>query len=114
MTNDSLSPDKRSAQRNGAHPVIIGSFLGMVVHQVGSHSSSENRKPMSERVFPSLPGAGIVSQKRLLKRRVTRIILPISNFVSASNFIGGNTGSKRTAPSSSDGAFMTPNGIVTS
>src|SRR5579863_5015806 len=99
-TKDSLCPDKRSAQRNGAQPVIIGSFLGMVVHQVGNLSSSENRKPMVERVFRCSPGAGIVSQKRFLKRSVTRITLPISSFVRASNFVRGNAGSKRTVPSS--------------
>src|SRR2546430_10030827 len=34
----------RSADRNGAQPVMIGSLRGIVVHHVGNDSSCVNRK----------------------------------------------------------------------
>src|SRR5579872_3161122 len=91
-TKEWLLPDNRSAQWNGAHPVIIGSCSGIVVHHVGYQSSSERRKLISERVLRALCAAEISSQKRFRKRSVTRITLPISSFLIASNFVRGNEG----------------------
>src|ERR1700674_5861725 len=113
-TKEWLLPDNRSAQRNGAQPVMIGSFSGMVVHHVGYQSSSENRKLIPERVLRLSLGAEIVCQNRFRKWSVSRITLPISNFVIASNFVRDNTGVNRTEPSSPAPAFKTPSGTVTS
>src|ERR1700691_3512651 len=93
---------------------MIGSFSGIIVHQVGYQSSSENRKLIPSRVLESPEGAATVSQKRCRKRRVTRIIFPISSFLSASTFGGGKAGVKRTARSCPSDVCKTPRGRVTS
>src|SRR5437588_12146485 len=76
----SLFPRKRSADSNGAQPTRMGVFRGMFVHQVGNHSSSENKKLRSERVLPFEFGGRSESQNRSRKRSTTRTTFPISSF----------------------------------
>src|SRR5579884_2782090 len=95
-TKERFLPARRSAQRKGAQPVIMGVFAGLAVHHVGNQSSCVRRKLMfaSDRA----PDGLIVSQKRSRKSSVTRMTFPISNLSRASFFWLGNSGVNRTAP----------------
>src|SRR5882757_5890505 len=95
---DWLLPDSRSAHRKGAHPVNTGAGLGAMVHQVGNHSSWENRKRMPERLSTPPSCVGISSQKRRRNRREIRMTFPISSLFRASSFLGGSAGENSTAP----------------
>ncbi len=108
-----ISPDAtRSAHRKGAQPVINGTCSGIVVHQVGNHSSWENKKLMRASVLVRLPSGETWSQKRSRKRRTIRITFPISNPPSAFIFSSGSAGWNSIAPGSPAGVCKTPRGTV--
>src|SRR6266700_1730667 len=104
---------KRSADRNGAQPVMIGSLRGIVVHHVGNDSSCVNRKLIFDRDLPWSFGGEIVSQKRCRNRSTTRTTCPISNFSSDSTFSFGKWGTKSSTPNCPEAAFKSASGNVT-
>src|SRR5439155_26723356 len=107
------STANRSADRNGAQPVMIGSLRGIVVHQVGNDSSCVNRKLILDSDLLWSFGGEMVSQKRCRNRSTTRTTCPISNFSSDSTFSFGNFGANSIAPNCPEAAFKSAIGNVT-
>src|SRR2546423_1708808 len=91
---------------------MIGSFSGILVHQVGNHSSCDKRKLISERVF-DCPGE-IFPKTRSGNQSPTRMTPQISSFFRPAPLRGGNAETTPTAPTSPGAVCNTANGRVTS